>query len=546
MLKEFLDSWRYSKAYRKKQFFTILIFFALTSIATVIPFTTREIISDIQENSVSRNTVIYFFIIFFILIFNKILSFIVEYMFKNISSIVSSDKRYEVLDTIFTASISRKKKFDDSIIISRLLNEICCYGHLIGVFPVSVITNTIRVIFAIIVLTKINIYLFFISFLIIPFIIILVNIVKKKCEDASFKQIRQYEMVQKLLKEIFTAYTDIKQLKAEDQILKHFSKKNKTYLESENYFNKIMCLIQESSGILFSTLPLFCLFGGIALTAINKCDIGSAIAFYMYANFFVVPIVNFTDMKMNNIQSKKKEEMINEIISSFKSESNYKNNNFNCDSISVNKILFTYDNGKTIKLLKALLFNNPGLYYMTANSGFGKTTILKLMAKIFSSNDSEIIFDNNIKIKDISENTFFDKVTYMNGDPLFIEGTIEDNITYFGKYNLDEKYMDILFGIDECIYRKRELNIGEGNSLSTGQLQRINILRLFAKGGDQKLIILDEAFSGIEEEKEKEIIQLLKMTFPQAVIILVTHRKSNKFLCDYIIDFDAEHVIRKN
>ena len=536
MLKDFITSVKQSKAYRKKQLSIILLFIALTSIATVIPFTVRDMIDNIQNGIISHALVIQFFIVFCALGINIVLGFAVGYLFDTLSNTISADKRFELLNTIFTASMNKNKVLDDSVIINRLLNEIYCYGNLIGFFPTSVITNIIRVIFAVIVLTNINIYLFFINILIIPIIIILVNIIKKKAEEAVYDHRKQYENLQKLIKELLAAHIDIKQMKSETQIMSIFNEENKIYLKYENYLRKIVNLTQESSGILFSTLPILSLFGGIALTAINKCDIGSAIAFYMYVTFFIVPIVNFTDMKINNIQNSKKEEMIQEIINSLNIE-NSKNTHidFKCEEISINKIIFKYNNSNIIEFSKRLYFNKPGLYYLTADSGFGKTTILKLLTKILSSEETSIIFDN-IDIKNITEDTFFDKVTYLNGTPSFIQGSIENNITYFGKYNFDKKYIKLLFEDDECIFEERELNIGEGNSLSTGQLQRINILRLFAKGDKQKLIVLDEALSGLEENKEKTILALLKTSFPKAIIIVVTHRKSSKVLCDYIIE----------
>ncbi|MDR2408556.1 MAG: hypothetical protein LBE13_10675, partial [Bacteroidales bacterium] len=339
MLKEFISSIKLSKIYRKKQIVIILLFTALTLNATVIPFVVRDMIYNIQKGIVSKIIIIQFFIILCSLIISRILGFAVDYSFNTLSNNISADKRLELLNIIFTSSINKNKSIDDSVIINRLLNEIYCYGDLIGSFPTSVITNIIRVIFAVIVLTNINIYLFFINILIIPIIIIVINITKNKSEKAVYDHRRQYEILQKLIKEVLEAYTDIKQMKSEQQIMEVINEQNKIYLKYENYLNKIIKLMQESSGILFSTLPMISLFGGIALTAINKCDIGNAIAFYMYANFFIVPVVNFTDMKINNIQNRKKEEMIQEIISSL----NFKNIqntpiDFRCEKIIVNEI----------------------------------------------------------------------------------------------------------------------------------------------------------------------------------------------------------------
>jgi ABC-type bacteriocin/lantibiotic exporter with double-glycine peptidase domain len=78
-----------------------------------------------------------------------------------------------------------------------------------------------------------------------------------------------------------------------------------------------------------------------------------------------------------------------------------------------------------------------------------------------------------------------------------------------------------------------ELALEQGSSLSSGQLQRLNILRLLTKGKGQKIIILDEALSGIDESKEHKIISYLKNNFNESFIFIVTHRKSTEELCDF-------------
>jgi ATP-binding cassette subfamily B protein len=543
MLKEFVTNWKYGKPYRKKQFAIIFIFLIFTIVSTVIPLAVRSVIDDIQSGVITSRVIIYFIVIFAAIAIVKILSYTIDYLLNNLSTAISSDKREELLKLIFTASLKRKKEFDDTTVINRILNEVHCFGHLIGIFPVSVINNSMRLIFAVIILSKINLFLFLISLTLIPVIIVLVNKIKNKAEAVVFEQTKQYEILNKFLKEAILSQIDIKQMKAQYQVLSQFSQKNKRYFTSENQLNKIVSMTQEVSSLLFSTLPLLCLIAGIGLTMINKCDIGSSIAFYLYISAFVVPVTNFTDLKINNIQYSKKEEMIQEIISSLIFENiNNAELNFECDKVKVNGISFKYNNGKCVDLSKQLLFDKPGVYFLTAKSGLGKTTVLKLMSKLLFSNESKITFDNK-DVNDIPESNFFDKVTYLDGTPIFMQGSIEDNITYFGKYNFDENLIGVVFSGDENIDKDKELNIGEGCSLSTGQLQRINILRLFAKGNAQKLIILDEAISGVEEEREKQILKCLKDAFRQSKILFVTHRKSSKQLCDFVIELVPKSVI---
>ena len=535
MLKDFIKNFKESKEYRKEQIFSIALSIAGSAVSAIAPFVIRSIIQDIQMGNISRSTLINFVVIFLILITMRAISFYSNNIGSRMRSVIGHKKRFDVLNKILAAKIHRKKILDDSAVIDRLMRDIYCYSQLLGTFPITILDNVIRIVIATIVLVNINIYLFFISIFLVPVAMLLINVTKEKMEKAWQNQIRQWEKTTKLLKEIFVSLIAIKQMNSESKIMTCFHEQNQKHFASETHINKVNFLTMEIHAGLSSSLPMFCLLAGFALVFLGKSDIGSAIAFYMYVNFLISPFSSFADVKVNNVQASEQEKKIQEIMSSLEFDSSNTQTDFKFSNITVRKASYRYSNGETVLFEKPLDFNNPGLYYVNAVSGFGKTTIFKLMTKILFSEDTDIKYDF-LNVNNIPENVLFKKVTYLDGSPAFIQGSIIDNITSFGKYEFDNKYLEFFFDKDENVNGSRELNIGVGESLSSGQLQRINLLRIFAKGNDQKLIILDEAISGVEEERESKILNLLKASFTQSIIILVTHRKSSESLCDYKIE----------
>ena len=75
--------------------------------------------------------------------------------------------------------------------------------------------------------------------------------------------------------------------------------------------------------------------------------------------------------------------------------------------------------------------------------------------------------------------------------------------------------------------------IGEdGSTISGGQKQRIGIARALFK--NPKILILDEATSGIDDIMEKNILKNIKDNFKDITIILASHKKSTLENCDEI------------
>ncbi|MCL2557561.1 MAG: ABC transporter ATP-binding protein, partial [Treponema sp.] len=284
MLKEFIERWKESRAYRKSQIVAIVFSIALTAIVSVMPFAIRSIIEDVQTATFSLTTLINLVIVFFILISRSFLSFFSRILGSRMESVIGHEKRLNILNSILKATIHRKKTMDDTIVINRLLREVYCYSDLLGTFPVNVITNIIKILFAIIVLVQINVPLFLVSFFTIPIAMFLVNITKESMKNAWENQIKQWEGMDKLAREIFASYTLVKQMKCENEISSLFNKQNKMHFKSETHINKLSILTMELNAILSSALPLLCLLIGFVLTFIGRSDIGSVIAFYMYVN----------------------------------------------------------------------------------------------------------------------------------------------------------------------------------------------------------------------------------------------------------------------
>lgn len=179
---------------------------------------------------------------------------------------------------------------------------------------------------------------------------------------------------------------------------------------------------------------------------------------------------------------------------------------------------------------------------IVAPSGYGKTTLLKLLAGLLQPTSGEIYF-NNLNINNLGLANYRKYIACVLQDDKFFSGSIMENIVSFEQQFDREMAIKCakISGIHNEIMMmpmNYETLLSElGNNLSGGQKQRLFIARALYK--KPKILFMDEATSHLDEVNEKVIndaIAALKITR-----VIVAHRQSTIQSADRIIrleDFD--------
>jgi len=217
--------------------------------------------------------------------------------------------------------------------------------------------------------------------------------------------------------------------------------------------------------------------------------------------------------------------------------------------INDSKILFTIEN-LSHSFGKNIIFKNVSLTILKnvwtcfyGNSGSGKTTLCKILLKELEPDSGIIKYMDlypDYKYTDICKD-----ISYVTACPEVFENTIKFNILYGVDNSEDKEIQDKmnhyikLFGLDIC-----DLN-DNVNTLSTGQKQRISIIRLILH--DRPIMILDEITSNIDNEMEKIILEEIRKIQKEKnkTVIHITHNCENRNFSDinlYILNKDIIRV----
>jgi len=174
---------------------------------------------------------------------------------------------------------------------------------------------------------------------------------------------------------------------------------------------------------------------------------------------------------------------------------------------------------------------------ITGGSGKGKSTLMKLLLKLYQPDEGDIYIDD-VNIRDIDPDYLRKNIVYVNQNSRMFDRTVLENIYYACNDSLkcEENYRKIMQ------YKKiRELyknvNIQEkeagagGENLSGGQRQVINIISGLIS--PCKILILDEPTNALDGELKREILHIIReFKKTKTAIFIITHDKECYSLFD--------------
>ena len=206
--------------------------------------------------------------------------------------------------------------------------------------------------------------------------------------------------------------------------------------------------------------------------------------------------------------------------------------------IDLKDVEFAYK--KDAKVLNGINFKakQGEVTALVGASGCGKTTILKLISRLYDYDDGQILIDGK-DIKEISTESLFDKVSIVFQDVVLFNQSVMENIR-IGKQDASDKEVKRAAELANCTDFIEKMDkgfdtvIGEnGAELSGGERQRLSIARAFLK--DAPILILDEITASLDVDNEKKIQESLNNLIKDKTVIIISHRMKSIENADKIV-----------
>lgn len=354
----------------------------------------------------------------------------------------------------------------------------------------------------------------------------------------SIKEIKIFQLGKKFLGEIRSIY-------------ERFSRENEAVLKKEL---KIDVFLNVFSGLLYGGVEVFIIY----LAIIKQITIGG-ISYY-------TSIMNNLQNGVNGLlrNSARLYDNALYIIDMFEImetpskilvlESPAKIDYLSPPKIEFKNVTFSYPGSTKVSLENFSIVIEPGeKIAMVGENGAGKTTMIKLLARLYDVTSGEILI-NGVNIKNLDLERWQSTLGILLQDFIKYEYPVKDNI-YFGNVAIREDMEKIKeaaknAGADEVTsglkdgYNQMLGKTFEGGiELSAGQWQKVALSRAFFR--NSPVLILDEPTAAVDAKAESEIFEHVEKLAKNKTVIIISHRFSTVKNADKIFVIDGGKIIEK-
>jgi len=204
------------------------------------------------------------------------------------------------------------------------------------------------------------------------------------------------------------------------------------------------------------------------------------------------------------------------------------------DETIIDDVDFTVDGGDTLALV--------------GPTGAGKSTVLKLLLRLYDPNDGEIRIDGQ-NVQNVTLPSLRRSVGYVGQTTFLFYGTVRENITYGAFDATDEEVIEAAKAAEAHDFITNlpdgyDTMVGErGVKLSGGQRQRVTIARAVLK--DPDILVLDEATSDVDTETEMLIQRSLDRLTKNRTTFAIAHRLSTIKDADTILVLEGGKIVER-
>ena len=296
-------------------------------------------------------------------------------------------------------------------------------------------------------------------------------------------------------------------------------------------------------------------YGGAALGVImavtqycaDKVSLGGCLLIILLSADFFIPmrqLGSFFHIAMNGMAASDKIFKLLDLPENNQENKLAINDNYN---IACSSVHFSYEEEREILHGINLSIPQGGFVSLVGESGCGKSTIASILMGRNKGYNGSITIGGN-ELRDISEKSLMENITYISHNSHLFKGTVKDNLLMGNPNATDTELWSVLEQVKLADFMKSENGLDtvlaeKASNLSGGQCQRLALARALLH--KSPIYIFDEATSNIDVESENEIMNQIYTLAKTKTVILISHRLANVVNSDNIYVLDKGNIVEQ-
>lgn len=537
------------KGHKSKIFAAVFIAIIGVGFGVIPYFSVAAIINNLVAKNANLNN-------YYPYIFAVFLGFLASILFHEISTIISHNLAYRIIEDkrklladklskISMGEVERKSSGQWSQFMVETLDKMeKPIAHVIPEVIANIFIPIVLVITIFIMDWRIGIA----NLLTIPLGLLFSMLMMRGYEEKS----KRYQEAAKAMNTTMVEYVNgIKVIKAFNKSASSFGKFRKTVEENKNAMLDWYLSVCFSMTATMETIPstmVFVLPASLYFFMKGSVEVGTLITCILLSYASYKPLIK----AMSHMETIANIKVVFEEIKKIMEIPNLKRGEEVRDiksyDVEFKDVTFAYEESKNVLNNISFKANENELTAIVGNSGSGKSTITKLIAGFWNVSNGEILIGKtNLNELPLKQN--MELVSYVSQENFLFNKTILENL----KMAKEDASMDEIkeacekascYNFIKSLPNGYETIVGKGGAnLSGGEKQRIAIARCFLK--NSPIVLLDEATAYSDPDNESVIQQSIDKLIKDKTVIMVAHRLSTIVNANKIIVVDNGEVIEE-
>ncbi len=531
---------RYAGKYRWHWLWMGVLFFPAVGLMALRPFLVRSLVDDVIANR--RGEVLGFYLagLFATVALERTASYFLNLYHARVSTSVTANEQRVLHDRILRAKPDWLGGVSTGDLITRMISDMGDAGSVMGTLVPTVMVNVVHLAAIFCVLFILSWELALVVLATVPLYYASIGAFSNRLQAEARKERALLSEVTETTREDFGGALAIKALSRWEYFSRRFWDVVRRWADQSVRTWRVHITTQNITTFITYVTPVLVLgYGGLHVIR-GELTLGTLVAFFSYVAWVYEPIQILNSSLIELRRLEPTAERLYEIYQAPVETGGAELSPASFD-LSLHDVSFRYDQDLVLDGV-SLAVPEGAKVALVGPSGVGKTTLVRLVGRFLEPSAGSVQLGGiDLKSFDIGQLRRF--VSIVRGaDPLFTM-SVRDNIILGEPVSPEDFAAAVKIAAVENFVRDLPdgfdtLIENGGANLSDGQRQRIVLARAVAT--KPRVLVLDEATSGVDGETEQAIYGNLKEL--GCTLLIVSHRLSTIAKADRIVVLDKGKV----